>query len=991
MTVRFSSILKKHWLWIAAAIILLSMMALVFLLTQSTTSAQEIEQQCLFWVVEDDNKIIKRSITGAASGTTTLASTSDNVKQPRHIIVNNGFVYWTNYGSSTGAIRRVAADGSGSVTTIVSGQTEAYNISGLAVDSTNVYWSAQSNNRISSRKKDGTGAITIMASGTVHAHNPYDITIDDQYIYWASYSNHKISRKLKDNSGSLEIIAQGPNERVRMPTTLTVDGDYVYWINASSYPYIYRQLKNGNGTYEQISLSTESTANTAYMQVHGAYVYWSRSSGSVGMYRRPKDGTGAFSTISTDRNDANNVWGFTVHGDTVYWTNRSNNSIGQNRADAIGDAATYYADTADTTDDPVDIKAATCNGDTALPNRNSSSDNPEPIVATLPPTLILGASYTFDITAANTSPSRYNGYSIGNLDTDDNWIRPIRPGDLASCNTGSDSASADTHDFRPARRKTSPESKFRFVVCDIPDEATGTLTFYGGATAGAKEPNNYRSSTTQNFAILIPIATPDQYTPIAIQENNFYHIRIKEQWTPDDGIDKYPGSDLKSHYKAIAYTNRERLTQSATTDDGYFNLYRSGTRNGPIPGCSTTQITTIIYEVDTGYALSCFVLNISPANTDDAFYMSVAIDPDWTYSEDLIVVAAPNIQIKSREELAPTPTADPNRFYQYQEGESFVPTRVLPGYSGPTPTLDPFRQGTPDPALRIERPWQPTRIPVPSPIPHAILTPVPAGYNEIIFSPDAPPIQAGIIEDVNSDGTYNIRIEFDVVSQVNRYEIWIDEPNEDNDERYITTRPVNDLYSGIFHFTTQSNEGHAVFKVRGAFECDDQQLQERSACRLAVDGEEYYVPRGEKEYTAWSRDFWMALRTVDVPQFRTGAGVDPDQVGRDPHTTELQEEIGGLAASILGIETTEQRNITITIWAAVCLAAAAWAYHTAWRKSTLESGWSPAGAAMAMFVLIITWSILGYVFFDLKAGTAILPVAFILFIAAQRTWNTLRN
>ena len=68
--------------------------------------------------------------------------------------------------------------------------------------------------------------------------------------------------------------------------------------------------------------------------------------------------------------------------------------------------------------------------------------------------------------------------------------------------------------------------------------------------------------------------------------------------------------------------------------------------------------------------------------------------------------------------------------------------------------------------------------------------------------------------------------------------------------------PINNLYSGTYEFTTLANDGQMNVRVRGAFECP---ATETNGCDLIVDGADYRVPAGEKEYTRWSRRYYVAI------------------------------------------------------------------------------------------------------------------------------------
>ena len=200
--------------------------------------------------------------------------------------------------------------------------------------------------------------------------------------------------------------------------------------------------------------------------------------------------------------------------------------------------------------------------------------------------------------------------------------------------------------------------------------------------------------------------------------------------------------------------------------------------------------------------------------------------------------------------------------------------------------------------------------------------------------------------------------------------------------------PINNLYSGTYEFTTLANDGQMNVRVRGAYECP---ATETDGCDLIVDGADYRVPAGEKEYTRWSRRYYVAIGLLQIPKVSEGTTIDPTGVGRWEGAEELQQLTGGILGELFGLEAGEERNTALVMWMLVCLVIAIWVYVKAWRKSGSKSGLSPIGAALATISLVFTWSILGYVFFDMKAGTAWLPLAAIIFFVIIKTWHTVKS
>ena len=270
-------------------------------------------------------------------------------------------------------------------------------------------------------------------------------------------------------------------------------------------------------------------------------------------------------------------------------------------------------------------------------------------------------------------------------------------------------------------------------------------------------------------------------------------------------------------------------------------------------------------------------------------------------------------------------------------------------------------------------------------------TPAPPGLikNFRTFTDEIPSILHLTVESRNNDNTYKLVAAFTSVTGATRYEIRIDQPTADGTTRSVTTRPTENTESLEHTFTTLSTKGQLHIRIRAAADCPVTNFQ---ACKIKrlTDTEEYSLPTGATAYTRWSLRYYAAIALLELPPHRQGETVDPSEQGRHP-SIDLATQFGGMAGAIIGAPKDQSRNLGITMWAIFCLALAAKIYVKAWRLSGIESGLSPIGAAAATLSLVFTWSVLGYIFADLKGGTAVLPLAAILFIVIVKGWNTVKG
>lgn len=102
---------------------------------------------------------------------------------------------------------------------------------GIAVDSTNVYWTDTYSDTVNKVSING-GTVTTLASGF---GDPIGIVVDSANVYWTEYDGGTV-KKVSINGGTPITLASGLNE----PFGITVDSTNVYW------------TENGSGTVKKV-------------------------------------------------------------------------------------------------------------------------------------------------------------------------------------------------------------------------------------------------------------------------------------------------------------------------------------------------------------------------------------------------------------------------------------------------------------------------------------------------------------------------------------------------------------------------------------------------------------------------------------------------------------------------------------------------------------------------------------------------------------------
>jgi hypothetical protein len=207
-----------------------------------------VDDEAVYWTNWLMGEIIKMPLTGGPA--VTLAS---GQPRPENIVVDGQNAYWT---SSNGAMVAAKAGGAAPVPlghsspsiaiaadtrrvywttlgqeivavpnqgheppTFLAGQQP--NSWGIAVDSTDVFWTTYDNGTVGKVANDGTGVSTVIAFGL---SQPGPLAIDDTHVYVCEHGRGTVIKLSKDGRERI-TIADG----LTRPYAIAVDDVNVYW------------------------------------------------------------------------------------------------------------------------------------------------------------------------------------------------------------------------------------------------------------------------------------------------------------------------------------------------------------------------------------------------------------------------------------------------------------------------------------------------------------------------------------------------------------------------------------------------------------------------------------------------------------------------------------------------------------------------------------------------------------------------------------------
>ena len=254
----------------------------------------------------------------------------------------NAYIYWT---SLNGQIGRAENDGSKPKTLVTGLGSQLYS---MAVGSGNIYWtdSLDSGPAVGRAKIDGTQVNgRFFDTGSLGA--PSGLAVDSSHIYWAGWQSNKIGRADIDGqnvepewiSGSGSDFGSGSVQTAGV----AVNSQRIYWgnwragLSSALGPIGVAEITGSPSTNEYVS----STNGANSLAVTPNYLFWGNygngETGSIGRLEFGNDPTPDNDFISGIKTPD----GVAADGNYIYWTNRTDGAIGRANLNGTGVNQTF--------------------------------------------------------------------------------------------------------------------------------------------------------------------------------------------------------------------------------------------------------------------------------------------------------------------------------------------------------------------------------------------------------------------------------------------------------------------------------------------------------------------------------------------------------------------------------------------------------------------------------------------------------------------------
>jgi hypothetical protein len=196
-----------------------------------------LDNDFVYW--GDDTGI--RRVLKAGGTPQTLAADTQSVK----LALDSTHVYWTRIDWTTGQVRR-ALLGGGSMSTLVTNLDSPY---GLALDSTQIYFTERGTGKVYHANKDGSGLVSYHP-GNISPYMAEDIAVDNTDVYWLDTTSLQDGRlhRVTKVGGTINDLALG----YFGPRGVLLTSTNVYW---GDYNGIYRLPSNASPVNVDLSIT----------------------------------------------------------------------------------------------------------------------------------------------------------------------------------------------------------------------------------------------------------------------------------------------------------------------------------------------------------------------------------------------------------------------------------------------------------------------------------------------------------------------------------------------------------------------------------------------------------------------------------------------------------------------------------------------------------------------------------------------------------------